>query len=216
MIEDQALTSTYDRYSASTSVDINQISDPSFDKASVNSPSEYKTTPTTATDAGKISSIVSLNARDSYLIDQAGSSGPSTTSHEGSDPTTATDAGEISSIVSLNARDSYLIDQAGSSGPSTTSHMPNEDSEMTASIAISPPLGNATKAQNIANGDVAMADGTGGNTVESLLTSNVDENLPDWLSSMVDYLREISTDKTWQDLITEFFLFEKSKPPSGV
>lgn len=43
-----------------------------------------------------------------------------------------------------------------------------------------------------------------------------DENLPLWLASMIVYLRKVSDDVAWQNLVTGFVDFEKRGPPSGV
>jgi hypothetical protein len=135
--------------------------------------------------------------------------------------------GELLSTLSLNARLSHFsIDQVGSSPPTTTSPIsngtsvdslatPNINDTQTTSIPKTTNLENDTDTQN-PNDDVAMTDGTGNNVEEALPTSEVNENLPEWLGTMIDYLRGISTEKSWQTLITEFVLFEKSGPPSGV
>lgn len=46
--------------------------------------------------------------------------------------------------------------------------------------------------------------------------SQKDENLPTWLSKMIDYLREVSDAPAWQDLVSGFIEFEKGGPPHGV
>ena len=43
-----------------------------------------------------------------------------------------------------------------------------------------------------------------------------DESLPTWLSQTIGYLRKVSAEQSWQDLVTEFVEFEKSGPPIGV
>ena len=43
-----------------------------------------------------------------------------------------------------------------------------------------------------------------------------DGDLPQWLTSMLDYLRGVALDTAWQDLVKEFLDFEKSCPPNGV
>jgi len=40
--------------------------------------------------------------------------------------------------------------------------------------------------------------------------------LPTWLAQTIGYLRQVSANQTWQDLVTEFVQFEKSGPPIGV
>ena len=43
-----------------------------------------------------------------------------------------------------------------------------------------------------------------------------DNNLPPWLAQMIAYLRGVSDDVAWQDLVTAFVAFEKCGPPHGV
>ena len=43
-----------------------------------------------------------------------------------------------------------------------------------------------------------------------------DTDLPAWLLQMIKYLREVSEDVPWQDLVTDFVDFEKRGPPSVV
>lgn len=43
-----------------------------------------------------------------------------------------------------------------------------------------------------------------------------DEFLPTWLAQTIVYLRRVSEDRAWQDLVTEFIQFEKIGPPIGV
>jgi hypothetical protein len=43
-----------------------------------------------------------------------------------------------------------------------------------------------------------------------------DKELPVWLSQMIAYLRGVSEDVAWQDLVTEFVDFERCGPPHGV
>ena len=43
-----------------------------------------------------------------------------------------------------------------------------------------------------------------------------DDSLPPWLVQTIGYLRGVSEDQAWQDLVTEFVQFEKSGPPIGV
>jgi hypothetical protein len=43
-----------------------------------------------------------------------------------------------------------------------------------------------------------------------------DNNLPPWLAQPIKYLRGISDETAWQNLVTEFITFEKSGPPTGV
>ena len=41
-------------------------------------------------------------------------------------------------------------------------------------------------------------------------------NLPAWLTQTIKYLRSVSEEISWQNLVTEFIAFEKSGPPQGV
>ena len=43
-----------------------------------------------------------------------------------------------------------------------------------------------------------------------------DDNLPLWLALMIDYLRGVSEDVAWPDLVTEFVDFKKHYPLNGV
>jgi hypothetical protein len=60
--------------------------------------------------------------------------------------------------------------------------------------------------------DVVMNDAT----ASSLSAPPNDNDLPTWLAHMIGYLREVSEDDAWQDLVTEFIDFEKRGPPHGV
>ena len=62
--------------------------------------------------------------------------------------------------------------------------------------------------------DVVMQDATLRSS-PPLGTRN-DEDLPRWLTQMAIYLRGVSEEATWQDLVTGFFDFEKCGPPVGV
>ena len=62
--------------------------------------------------------------------------------------------------------------------------------------------------------DVVMQDATS-KTLASLDPQN-DNNLPLWLAQMIAYLRGVSEDVAWQDLVTAFVAFEKCGPPHGV
>jgi hypothetical protein len=44
----------------------------------------------------------------------------------------------------------------------------------------------------------------------------IDEDLPPWLASIIQYLRGVAEDVAWQDLVTAFVKFEKRGPPNGV
>lgn len=43
-----------------------------------------------------------------------------------------------------------------------------------------------------------------------------DNDLPPWLTQMIGYLRGVSEDLAWQNLVTKFVAFEKGGPPQGV
>lgn len=43
-----------------------------------------------------------------------------------------------------------------------------------------------------------------------------EKDLPVWLARMMGYLRGVSEDAAWQNLVTEFVDFEKRGPPHGV
>ena len=62
--------------------------------------------------------------------------------------------------------------------------------------------------------DVTMRPMT--TAVSPLPKSRNDDNLPTWLSKMVEYLHDVAEDTAWQDLVTEFFDFERHSLPNGV
>jgi hypothetical protein len=59
-----------------------------------------------------------------------------------------------------------------------------------------------------------------GNPDSSLLSEQCfpqnDEDLPPWLTPTIKYLRSVSEENAWQNVVTEFVAFEKSGPPTGV
>jgi len=63
------------------------------------------------------------------------------------------------------------------------------------------------------NNDVNMRSATSGVTPSP---KPKDNNLPPWLTLMVDYLHGVSEDVAWQDLVTEFVDFKKHYPLNGV
>lgn len=80
-----------------------------------------------------------------------------------------------------------------------------------------------------ADGDVVMQDATpsalelrnnsAAVTQDTTSTSSQlrnDDGLPVWLSQMIGYLRGVSEDIAWQELVTEFVDFERRGPPHGV
>jgi hypothetical protein len=204
------LTRTYD-CSASTSVDVNQqISDQQSDKTPVNLPSG--TTSAIETGDGMVLSVLSLSSIVSYLIDQVGSSPPIPK---------ITPTGTSADVQTTPAAVPSALETA-----SQTQNPTNDDVEMTDATGdsiektlqpdtIDENLQTAAQTQNLTKDDV-MTDATGDGIEKTLQLGDVDENLPDWLSSTTEYLRGISSDNVWQTLITQFFLFEKSGPPSGV
>jgi hypothetical protein len=73
-----------------------------------------------------------------------------------------------------------------------------------------PPSGLSISADN----DVAMDDeSSGDSTLPEFLN---DEDLPTWLVPMIGYLRGITEDVAWQNLVNTFIAFEKQKPANGV
>jgi hypothetical protein len=64
--------------------------------------------------------------------------------------------------------------------------------------------------------DVTMKDGTATPNVFRAPPSDAEEIVPHWLSTMIGYLRDVSTNEPWQNLISELIVFEKSGPPTGV
>ena len=68
--------------------------------------------------------------------------------------------------------------------------------------------------QSPSKDDIDMRPATAG--VAPSPNHKKDDNLPPWLALMIDYLRGVSEDAAWQDLVTEFVDFEKHYPPNGV
>ena len=83
---------------------------------------------------------------------------------------------------------------------------------------VDPPItqavaADATPSNALPSNDVVMSHVGSGEAREPTLE---DDNLPQWLTSMYNYLRGAAQDTAWQDLVTEFLNFEKRGPPNGV
>ena len=63
--------------------------------------------------------------------------------------------------------------------------------------------------------DVVMEDAMSSSSPPKLETRN-DEDLPGWLAQMIVYLRGVSEEAAWQNLVTGFINFKKCGPPAGV
>lgn len=64
------------------------------------------------------------------------------------------------------------------------------------------------------DGDIVM--GNPEPHLSELYLPQNDNNLPAWLTQTIKYLRSVSEEISWQNLVTEFIAFEKSGPPQGV
>lgn len=62
--------------------------------------------------------------------------------------------------------------------------------------------------------DIIMEDAT--STPSALPEPQSDNDLLAWLALTIPYLRGVSEDAAWQDLVTGFVDFEKRGPPHGV
>jgi hypothetical protein len=62
--------------------------------------------------------------------------------------------------------------------------------------------------------DVVMGNSDLNSSERSFPQNN--DNLPPWLTHIIKYLRGVSEEIAWQNLVTEFITFEKSGPPAGV
>jgi hypothetical protein len=58
-----------------------------------------------------------------------------------------------------------------------------------------------------------MEDASG---VSAPLKAQNDQDLPPWLDLSIGYLRGLSEDVAWQNLVTDFIAFEKQQPTNGV
>ena len=58
--------------------------------------------------------------------------------------------------------------------------------------------------------DIVMQD------MASSTGTQIDENLPSWLTQMILYLRQVSDRPAWQYLVSRFVEFENCGPPTGV
>ncbi|KAF8202531.1 hypothetical protein BJ912DRAFT_920884 [Pholiota molesta] len=65
------------------------------------------------------------------------------------------------------------------------------------------------------NDDTMMED-ENINAAATTTTTSTEEDLPDWLGQRAVYLREVSSDTQWQQLLEKFFAFERSGPPNGL
>lgn len=83
-----------------------------------------------------------------------------------------------------------------------------------APVANDPEVGQSASSV-IGGGDVVMQDATSSSSPPKLEARN-DEDLPGWLAQMIVYLRGVSEEVAWQNLVTGFFDFEKCGPPAGV
>lgn len=97
--------------------------------------------------------------------------------------------------------------------PPTTLVIPNVQPATSVTTAEPMPPGDSEKEDN----DVIMEnpDLNDSPVPEPRLPQN-DNNLPTWLTPNIEYLWSVSKENEWQNLVNEFFTFEKSGPPTGV
>ena len=60
------------------------------------------------------------------------------------------------------------------------------------------------------NNDVVMDD------EHSEFSTSPEDDLPPWLVPMIGYLREVTGDVAWRNLVNMFLMFERQRPPNGV
>ena len=60
------------------------------------------------------------------------------------------------------------------------------------------------------NNDVVMDD------EHSEISTSPEDDLPPWLVPMIRYLREVTEDIAWRNLVNMFLMFERQRPPNGV
>ena len=125
--------------------------------------------------------------------------------------------------------DSQVVEQAASSTtvePTLPGEESNDSTTLTQAtcadpktIQSAPSVGMITAFDCIADrkkqdDDIVMGD-SDLNSSEQRFPQN-DDNLPSWLTHTIKYLRGVSEEIAWQNLVTEFITFEKSGPPAGV
>ena len=130
---------------------------------------------------------------------------------------TSTIIQDTTSTGNGNDSDSSIIQQAGS--PATaelTTLSTRTDSKIiqpAPSVGVSTPFNCTTTTDcKKQNDDVVM----GNPELNSTLSAQNDEDLPPWLTQKIKYLRSVSEENAWQNVVTEFVAFEKSEPPTGV
>jgi hypothetical protein len=124
-----------------------------------------------------------------------------------------------------SAGDNLSITQPATVGNTTESTPSSEDiiaTTQTAPGASAPesPFGEAAMTMEptaSTHDDVVMTDmDSAGSPLSELRLPQNDDNLPPWLMHTIKYLRSVSEENAWQNLLTEFVTFEKSGPPVGV
>ena len=84
----------------------------------------------------------------------------------------------------------------------------------TTSVSISGEDHTIESLQSNKRDDIVMEDAT--STPSALLEPQSNNDLPAWLALTIPYLRGVSEDAAWQDLVTGFVDFKKRRPPHGV
>ena len=114
---------------------------------------------------------------------------------------------------------SVVASQDSDKGPTpapVTAVVASQDSDknptparVTAVVASQDPDENPTNQET--TNDVVMGD-----AAAPAQKPQDDKNLPPWLAAKIEYLRGVTDDAVWQNLVTDFVDFEKGGPPNGV
>ena len=132
----------------------------------------------------------------------------------------AAPASPISPAKSLTAVQSIFVEVLHDNSAPTVANNPEvgqtapSDTSSGATCNVDSPSDGSTAIDGGNAGDVVMQDATSHSS--SPLGTQIDEDLPGWLAPMIGYLRGVSEEAAWQDLVTEFVGFEKCGPPPGV
>jgi hypothetical protein len=85
--------------------------------------------------------------------------------------------------------------------------------DTTIPTCLPPPQVNTENYSNVSksgDNEVVMDDES------SEVSTSPEEGLPPWLVPMIGYLRGLTEDVAWQNLVTTFITFERQHPPNGV
>jgi hypothetical protein len=109
---------------------------------------------------------------------------------------------------------------SASSPPNSNSPENAEDMNVSSTAHVEPTKKSSEELPIISKEDSASASEMSMHPATPALSPSPkarnDENLPPWISPMIQYLRGVTENTAWQDLVTEFLDFEKRGPPNGV